>query len=59
MTPEVTKFFIGCGLVFIVLIGTLLGAFYYNCIKCRNEEKKINWTEVNFKLQRNRKERLI
>ena len=59
MTPEVTKFFIGCGLVFFILIGTLLGAFYYNWIECRNEEKKISWTEVNSKLQRNRNEILI
>ena len=59
MTPEVTKFIIGIGLVFIILIGTLFGTFYYNLVQLRNEEKKINWTEVNFKLQRNRKERLI
>ena len=59
MTPELTKFFIGTGLVFIILIGTLFGTFYYNLIKLRNEEKKINWIEVNLKLQRNRKERLI
>ena len=59
MTPEVTKFIIAIGLVFIILIGTLFGTFYYNLVQLRNEEKKINWTEVNFKLQRNRKERLI
>ena len=59
MTPEVTKFIIGIGMVFIILIGTLFGTFYYNLVQLRNEEKKINWTEVNFKLQRNRKERLI
>ena len=59
MTPEVTKFFIGCGLVFIVLIGTLLGAFYCKWIEKRNEEKKLNWIEVNSKLQRNCNERLI
>ena len=59
MTPEVTKFIIAIGLVFIILIGTLFGTFYYNLIKLRNEEKKINWIEVNLKLQRNRKERLI
>ena len=59
MTPELTKFFIGTGLVFIILIGTLFGTFYYNLIKLRNEEKKINWIEVNLKMHRNRKERLI
>ena len=59
MTPEVSKFIVAIALIFITLIGTLFGTFYYNIVALRNEEKRINWTEVNMKLERKRKEILI
>ena len=59
MTSEMFKFWIGTILVFTILISGLMGAYCYNCILLKNDERHINWNEVKIKIKRLHKEKLI